>query len=272
MVTAKTRRVQRTDGAVARKTYSAQDTAKFKCWGSGAGNERWAAALLGDLVPAVRAVWADEYAEYAELSWIEGTVSTELAQENIHTAGCLLGRVHACRGTWWGSLDGRWRFNSATEAFADRFAAATRLLRRSDPELAYTVSAWSRRELPRLHLPGPPVLVHGDFGPGNIVFGACSVHVIDWEHSRWGAAGEDWAKIRLAAEFPEPNGFGSSEKVDALAAGWATIHGRAAPLNATTEQFLLVYYAVCLGVFFTENDFTENDVDRLAWVRDVTKG
>lgn len=262
-------RARRPDGSpVAVKSYPRADTAVYKCWGSGAGNERLAALLLPGLrIPRAYRVWTDGDGEYAELGWLSGgTLTPPLDGETLHRAGRLLGRLHRCRGGWWGSLDGAHRFASAAAAFADRFAAAVQLLSRSHADLAAAVREWVGPRLAGLRLTGPPCLVHGDFGPRNLVAGA-ELGLIDWEHARWGHPLEDWAKIRLAADFPEPNGFGAAPAFDPLAAGWRATVGQPASAEPDTELVLGLYLAICLGVFFAPHDG-----GRLAWVRDVVGG
>jgi hypothetical protein len=262
-------RGRRPDGTpVAVKSYPRADTAAYKCWGSGVANERLVAPLLpGVRVPHTYRVWVEGGAEHAELAWLPGTrPAVPLDAAALRRAGRLLGRVHGCRGGWWGSLDGRYRFETAAGAFADRFAAAVRLLARGHPELATAVRRWAGPRLGALRLTGPPRLVHGDFGPANLVTGA-TLGLLDWEHARWGHPQEDWAKIRLAADFPEPNGFGPRPAVDAVAAGWRAATGGPPPDDPEAELLMRLYCAVCLGVFFAPLD-----LDRLAWVARVVGG
>ena len=55
--------------------------------------------------------------------------------------------------------------------------------------------AWLRTNLPAT---GPPVIVHGDPGPGNALADSAGVAaVIDWEFAHAGDAAEDWAYLAL---------------------------------------------------------------------------
>jgi aminoglycoside phosphotransferase (APT) family kinase protein len=69
---------------------------------------------------------------------------------------------------------------------------------RSEPEpLIDLTFAWLRRNLPRDE--GPPVLVHGDAGPGNFLFDGDRVSaVLDWELAHLGDPMEDlgWVCVR----------------------------------------------------------------------------
>jgi hypothetical protein len=249
------------------KRYARADTAAYKCWGSGVRNEGLVEPLVPVRVPTLLRAWADGTDEYAELAWVEGhrpdvPVSPDLAR----TLGRILGGLHAQQQDWWGSLDGVHRFASAAEAFRSRFAAAIVLLGRSQPELAAAAAEWAHPRLARLHLAGPPCLVHGDFGPANLLVGP-QIAVLDWEHARWGHPHEDWAKIRASQDFPEPNGFGTALEIGGLSEGWREATRIPPPDEPADELVLRVYYAICLGVFFWPADRR-----RLEWVYAVVSG
>jgi len=247
------------------KTYSSVDTARFKCWGSGVANERTARRLLGDAVPQVVDVWADGEAEYARLEWLDGRPLDLGAPADLVAAGRLLGAVHACTGTWWGSLDGAHRFGDQRAAFASRFQAGVRLLAGHEPALAARVEGWSAPRLAAAGWRGEPRLVHGDFGPNNLLRCGAVVRVLDWEHARWGHPLEDWAKIRFAARFPEPNGFGAQQAaLDLLAQGWTAVRGAPPPSAEPEGQLLEAYLAMCLGTFFPARPNP-----RLQWLADL---
>lgn len=247
------------------KIYPHGDTARFKCWGSGAGNERIARTFLGEHVPRTFSVWTDRRADYAELEWLSGDVlRTDVATTlDLLTAGEMLGRIHSHRSNWWGSLDGVYRFVDPRSALQSRFTLAVTLLRNHDAWLAERVETWAVTLMDSVELTGPPVLVHGDFGPTNLIRSDDGQSVLDWEHARWGDAVEDWAKIRLAMTFPEPNGFGGGEEVlGLLETGWTTATDEQPPRNRSLESLLEVYFAVSLGVFFGGDD------PRMNWLRE----
>src|SRR5262249_24733536 len=86
---------------------------------------------------------------------------------------------------------------------------------------------------------------------------------LDWEHARWGHPVEDWAKMRLAETFAEPNGFTPDIwRTADIVAGAAGEAWTAGGTGNWLKDFLLAYYAISLGVFFAG---TPNA--RLEWVR-----
>ena len=256
---------------VAVKRYPAADTARYKCWGAGARNEEVARALLGPCVPDLLAGWHDGGTECVALEWVNADplLRGQPAEPTLVAAGRLLGRMHSQVGPHWGSLDGAHVFADCRHALASRLDAATGLLTARDPELADAYRRWVRDRLHALPADaGPPVLVHGDFGPSNILADGDRLWVVDWEHARWGHPLEDWAKIWLAARFPEPNGFAASA-VTALGCGWSAETGRDVPADGPLSEVVQVYLAACLGVFFGERDGCRG---RLDWVREVVTG
>lgn len=249
------------------KRYPRTDTLAYKCWGSGVANEKLVKPLIAARVPTLIRTWSDATDEYAELAWVRGHhPGVPVAAPVANTIGRLLGELHSHSQNWWGSLDGKHKFSSAAEAFGSRFVAAVNLLGRSHPVLAGAVAAWARPRLADVRLPGPPVLVHGDFGPANLLVDR-EIAVIDWEHARWGHPHEDWAKIRSSIDFPEPNGFGSRAALASLEEGWGGVTGRRPPDEPSDELVLRLYYAICLGVFFWPADRR-----RLAWAEALVTG
>lgn len=235
------------------KTYPREDTKQYKCWGSGAGNESLVHPLLPDIVPRTVAIWSDDTAEYTRLERLPGGRfdSTTATEDCLRHVGRVLGRIHSCRHRTWGSLDGRFHFTSAAEAVGSRFEAAVRLMARVDPLLARDTRSWGAEHLQSSRWDGEPTLVHGDFGPANLVRRGERIGVVDWEHARWGHPQEDWAKIRFAARFPEPNGFGvQPSRIRALEEGWQESTGRPAPDDPQLGELLDIYFAMCLGTFF----------------------
>jgi hypothetical protein len=237
---------------VALKTYPAADTARFKCWGSGSRNEATARRRLGPIVPEL-VHWAfDDQAEFAWLEWIDGDPPTG-TDEFYLAAGRTLGRIHTQPGPYWGSLDGVWQFPTCRDALRSRFAAGVDLLAIADAGLAAQVRDWAAAALDRLTVHRAPVLVHGDFGLGNLLLDH-GIRVLDWEHARWGDVHEDWAKIRLAAVLPEPNHCGDARAVALVEHGWSEVVGRPPPRDPALERLLDAYLCCCLGVFFDGPD------------------
>lgn len=251
-VTGKVQIDHRVPGTVV-KTYPYEDTLKFKCWGSGVGNEKVVERLLPGLGPRVVELWQDERAEYARLTLLRGSPLRieHLSDELLEEAGIVLGRIHSCRHARWGSLNGKLHFTDARQAFSSRFRAALRLLAGVDPVLADAITAWSAPRLAAAVWSGEPVLVHGDFGPANLIKTPNGIRVVDWEHARWGHPQEDWAKIRFAIRFPEPNGFGTeARRIRLIERGWNSVTGEDPPTDPELADLLEAYFAICLGVFF----------------------
>lgn len=165
------------------------------------------------------------------------------------TGHLTLGRIHTQRGSYWGSLDGRWRFATCRDALRSRLAAATNLVGTCEPALAARIPAWTDTALDELAGLGPPVLVHGDFGVGNLLLNS-GIRVLDWEHARWGDVHEDRVKNRLAAKLSEPNNCGDASAVALLERGWSEVVGQPPPRCLQLERLLEVYLCCCLGVFF----------------------
>ena len=73
-----------------------------------------------------------------------------------------------------------------------------------DPALVFTID-WLRRNIP--DPTGPVVLVQGDTGPGNFMYGGGAVvAVVDWELAHWGDPMDDiaWLSLRCTQEpFPD---------------------------------------------------------------------
>jgi len=247
------------------KTYSREDTKRFKCWGSGVENEKIVECLLPGLGPRVVNLWQDEHAEYARLTLLNGSSLRigDISDELLEEAGMVLGRIHSCRNATWGPLAGKLHFADARQAFVSRFRAALRLLASVDPALADTVTAWSAPRLATSIWSGGPVLVHGDFGAANLISTRNGIRVIDWEHARWGHPQEDWEKIRFAIRFPEPNGFGADMgRIQLIERGWKAVIKEDPPKDSGLAALLEVYFAICLGVFFQDR----SDL-RMRWLR-----
>lgn len=252
------------------KIYPREDTQKFKCWGSGVENEKFVERLLPGLGPPVVDLWQDERAEYARLKRLHGSALAieHISDELLEEAGMVLGRIHSCRNTSWGPLSGKPHFADARQAFCARFRAALRLLAPVDPALADAVAAWSASRLATATWSGEPVLVHGDFGAANLISTRNGIRVIDWEHARWGHPQEDWAKIRFAIRFPEPNGFGTDRgRIRIIERGWKAITQEEPPADPGLTDLLEVYFAICLGVFFQDRSDP-----RMRWLRKKMEG
>lgn len=257
----------RVGGRVAvEKRYAPVDTLRFKCFGSGAANESLLGPLLGRLIPSVlhHAVELDD-TERVLVEWCAGETRTTalLTADDAVAAGRLLARIHGVGHPTYGSLDGRFAWFSHAESFSRRWRHGVRLLHARDAGLARRVDRWAVERLTALR-PSKPVLVHGDFGPTNLVWtrGDPPVRALDWEHAHYGDAGEDWAKIDLARRFPEPNGFGDEPTIiGALERGYADKAGCSRPAPEPTYE---VYYAMVLGHYF-------DCADRLAWLGEQTR-
>jgi aminoglycoside phosphotransferase (APT) family kinase protein len=247
------------------KTYHYTDTEKFKCWGSGARNEEVARILLGEAVPIIGATWDDEEAEHVLIEWIDAEpLDPAVATRNqFIMAGKVLGRIHSHGNSYWGALDGSFRFENPTDALRSRIGASVRLLAATDPALADALTRWSDQQLSRVAWNERPSLIHGDFGVRNLLCsGVDHLYVIDWEHARWGDPLEDWAMMRFSLAFPTPNSFGSRQNLCQVKTGWRETAGRPLPRDDALEKLLYAYYAACLGVFFAKSQNS-----RLRWLR-----
>lgn len=251
----KAERVTRAGREYALRRFLPEDTERFMCWGSGSANERLAADLLPGGVPAAGEAWTTGGVTTTLQDWLPYPT---LAQARVDArtgalAGAALGAIHRLRGGAPGSLDGRHRFGRQSEAFGSRWRHALGLLGPERPALAEELAAWAAPRLAALPDGQEPRLVHGDFGPTNILLdpGGTACVAIDWEHARWGDPYEDLAKIRAARHFPEPNGFGADDGVwAALRRAWA--EAAEVPWDCAREAMELyeTYYVVCLSVFF----------------------
>jgi aminoglycoside phosphotransferase (APT) family kinase protein len=232
-----------------------QDTERFMCWGSGSGNERFAMTRVPHLVPEFVDRWSTDDAHVVLQRWIDAPtlLQTAVTTTTSAMAGAALGDIHRQRGTYAGSLDGRFRFENQSEAFGSRWRHALGLIGAEHPALARRLGEWA---VPRMaSMPHQAVhrLVHGDFGPTNILVDGSRCLVIDWEHARWGDPYEDLAKIRVARSFPEPNGFGPDPGIwSALTTAWARTAEVTWECPDQTMELYETYYVVCLAVFFDD--------------------
>jgi hypothetical protein len=120
-----------------------------------------------------------------------------------------------------------------------------------DSALAGELAAWGQRQLTIMPACPEARLVHGDYGPTNILLDGDRVQIIDWEHARWGDPYEDLAKIRAAQRFPEPNGFGSEDVIwRAFTSAWQESANVSWTCDPAAKELYEVYYIVCLAVFF----------------------
>jgi aminoglycoside phosphotransferase (APT) family kinase protein len=239
------------------KLYRREDVERYMCVGSGARNEGLLPAPLAGHVPALVGYGANADCEVAILELVAGEQPPAAlwADQRTRAAGRMLGLIHSQVGDWFGSLDGAYRFDGLSAAFRRRWSVAMDLLRQLDAGLATAAEDWAAARLARLRARSGPRLVHGDYGSGNLIWrGPTSAVVLDWEHARYGDPGEDWAKILLAALFPERNGFGRQPAtlVD-LYAGWREATGHDLYRIAADLDLYLAYFAATLGAFLSSD-------------------
>lgn len=236
------------------RMFSPQDTERYKCWGSGSGNDRVAAALLPDLVPQAVGHWTQDGVEVTAQRWVAAPTLLDVGvdRRTCALAGTALGTIHRQRGSGPGSLDGAYRFADQAEAFASRWRHAVRLVAHHGSALAQALDAWGA---PRLRLAGGTEarLVHGDFGASNLLVSGERCHVIDWEHARWGDPYEDLAKLKVARDVPEPNGIAADAgSWEVLTSAWAAQAEVTWQCDDRVMELYEVYFLMCLSVFFDE--------------------
>jgi aminoglycoside phosphotransferase (APT) family kinase protein len=246
-----------------RKRYSAADTRLYKCFGSGARNEGLLGGELRDLVPAELAITSSDGYDEVVLEWRSGSALSpdQLDREPARLAGMVLARIHGHGGRWYGSIDGRHRYEVQADAFATRWSHALSVLAGADASLARAAERWGRQWLPRLTWVSP-TLVHGDFGATNLLWTGAKVGaVLDWEYARFGDPREDWAKVAMGARFEDPNSFGQDDAViAALRDGY--LAGGGSPAAYESVALYEAYYAAIFGVFM-------EDPNRLGWLAEL---
>ncbi|MEV5533686.1 phosphotransferase family protein [Streptomyces prunicolor] len=207
------------------------------------------------LVPEVVDDWSTDEAEVVLQRWIDAPtlLETTVSTTTSALAGAALGDIHRQRGPYAGSLDGRFRFANQAEAFGSRWRHALGLVSGEYPVLARRLGDWAAPRLAAMPRYTVHRLVHGDFGPTNILVSGVRCLVIDWEHARWGDPYEDLAKIRVARRFPEPNGFGAEPEIwSALTAAWARTADVTWECPEPTMELYETYYVMCLAMFFDD--------------------
>jgi aminoglycoside phosphotransferase (APT) family kinase protein len=253
-------RIEHGGRPAARKRYSVENTRRYKIFGSGARNESVARPQVGDLVPEELAVSTADGCEEVLLEWRPGTSSDPdgIDGPQARSAGRVLAHIHRQHSSWYGSLDGAYRFERQSDAFAPRWAHAIEVLAGAHPRLAAAVERWARSRFGELNRI-PPVLVHGDFGPRNLLWAGADVEsVLDWEFARYGDPREDWAVIDTGRRHDDPNSFGRDETVSAeLRAGYLEGGGSAEALEPA--ELYCAYYAAVFGVVMP-------DPRRIAWL------
>jgi hypothetical protein len=261
------------DGAPClRKVYPADESARFKCYGSGHLNEGRLPRVAATFAPALISATTGPGGDEAYLERLPGMPLRvdQLDQRQAGAAGARLAAIHAARGEWYGSLDGTHRYADWAGSWTPRWKLMITLVAGLDWKLAADLDAWGRSKLSSVHDGTPPTLVHGDFGPANLLWSANDPRpwVIDWEHARFGHPAEDLAKMRLAELFPEANGFrlGDRTLLPAVEAAWR--EGGAVPAwPPHLEHLLLAYFAGTLGVFLDPPPRP-----RLTWLRSMLTG
>jgi hypothetical protein len=258
------------------KKYPHAETARYKVYGSGYLNESLLPGALSAAVPRIICHGRTAHDDYAYMEFIDGRhrPAENLSQPEVHACGSMLGKIHQQRGRWFGSLNGEYRYTSWRDSWRPRWEVMIRLLRDADDALADKVNCWGKARLASLRETCDPCLVHGDYGPGNLIWVERRPLpvVIDWEHARFGHPAEDWAKIFLAEIFREANGFSWAigSCTSGLWQGWLDACEGNYLSEILTEEallFFLVYFAGTLGVFL---DGARGG--RIHWIRDVLDG
>lgn len=257
--------------ACLRKVYLAEESARFKCYGSGHANEGRLPRAVAAFAPALISAAEGPGEDVAFLERLSGTPLRvdQLDERQAEAAGARLATIHAARGEWFGSLDGTHRYADWAGSWAPRWKVMVALVAGLDRELATDLDEWGRSLLPSAHDGTPPTLVHGDFGPANLLWSAHDPRpwVVDWEHARYGHPAEDLAKMRLAELFPEANGFrlGDRSLLPAVEAAWRE-RGSPRSWPPQLEHLLTAYFAGTLGVFL---DSPRRP--RLTWLRSLLR-
>jgi hypothetical protein len=258
------------------KRYPHAETARYKVYGSGYLNESLLPDILSGDVPRIVRHGRTADDDYAYLELISGVCwpTADLTQAQVRACGFMLGKIHQQRGQWFGSLDGEHRYSSWPDSWRPRWEVMVSLLRDADSALADEVARWGTARLASLPITCGPRLVHGDYGPANLIWvtGRPMPRVIDWEHARFGHPAEDWAKILLAERFVEPNGFrpASGSWAHELWQGWQESWPDNECGEVLTEEsllFFMVYFAGTLGVFLDGAGG-----GRIDWISDALDG
>jgi aminoglycoside phosphotransferase (APT) family kinase protein len=249
-----------------RKRYAIDDPRLFRSFGTGARNEALLKSRLGDLIPTELSAETspDGYDEVC-LEWRDGRSLEphEFDGGHAHATGFVLARIHALTGAWYGSIDGRHRFERQADAFAPRWSHAIKRLNGVDSKLASDLDRWGQERLARLRWPRP-TLVHGDFGITNLLWtGSTLGSVLDWEYARFGDPREDWSKVATGVRFPEPNSLGFDDTVlGALREGYLSGGGSAAAFESVALYD--AYYAAVVGVVL-------ESAPRLSWLSELAQ-
>ncbi len=161
-----------------------------------------AVAEAGYPVPPV--LWQESEAAvlgepFFVMGWVDG--AARLDDEALDDVLRSLARLHALDRTVVdavASLDGLDPAATPEQAIAAQLAHWHRVYRASAPHpvpLLERGFAWLQAHLSPT---GPPVVVHGDPGPGNALHdGSGIAAVIDWEFAHAGDAAEDWSYLAL---------------------------------------------------------------------------
>jgi hypothetical protein len=243
-----------------RKRYSFENTRRYKIFGSGARHEHLLHPRLGDLVPEELAASTGDGYEEVLLERRPGTFCQpqEVGRDRARSAGRALARIHSRRGDGYGSIDGAHRFERQRDAYAPRWAHALAVLSGPHPELALAVERWGEPRLAELDW-APPTLVHGDFGPLNLLWAGDEVEsVLDWEFARYGDPREDWAVADPGQGRYDFKSF-RGDVVDALREGYLAAGGSAAATEPV--ELYRAYYAAVLGTVMP-------DPGRIAWLEE----
>lgn len=255
---------------VVEKRFFADDTERFNCLGSGAANEAYVPEEIKPWVPSVLYRRVAGKTECVGMEMREGRHLgvNELNVGRLYEAARVLAVIHGTSSLNFGSLDGQVSYPTQSSAFSQRWNVALDLLKEVDTKLSSRVEAWGRPRVRQLvKVVDGPRLVHGDFGPANLLWDETGkiVAVLDWEFSRYGDPLEDWAKVILGTLFPEPNGFGAN--IRPMVRHWRVLVGSQVKCVPWQLELYCAYIAASLGVFFAGEGAA-----RLQWLAALVNG
>lgn len=131
------------------------------------------------------------------------------------------------------------------DAFGHAHAARVQDLGPTVTEAMAVVDDWDRLSSPRLPIPGPLVLTHGDPGPGNFLDDGHAGTLIDWEEAQIAPRGLDLARaVFIALLGSGPEGFAARDpkpRARAVRAGYLSgLNGLCQPSRDEQRWWLAV--------------------------------